>query len=156
MSSRLNKTNGKGFTLIEVVLVLAIGGLIFLLAFIAFRNASINRRDGQRRAEASRFIAEMNNYLGDRGATTPPQTQGEVEDFVKKYMDDNWVGPSGKVIFPVTSEDQLDGPSNTRDSTYFYTVGSGSAGCDAGTTLGPRDFKIQIGLEKGIACRDSL
>ncbi|MBP9738093.1 prepilin-type N-terminal cleavage/methylation domain-containing protein, partial [Candidatus Saccharibacteria bacterium] len=42
------KNNKKGFTLIEVVLVLAIGGLIFLLAFIAFQQVSANRRDTQR------------------------------------------------------------------------------------------------------------
>lgn len=46
-----------GFTLIEVVLVLAIGGLIFLLAFLAFEQVGRNRRDSQRRQDARRILA---------------------------------------------------------------------------------------------------
>ena len=157
MSRKLNKTNKKGFTLIEVVLVLAIGGLIFLLAFIAFRNASVNRRDGVRRADASRFVAEMDNYLGDSGATTPPSNALGLALFVNKYIDANWSGPSGKA-YRLDSDTSgfPEGPIDDKDSEFRYTVGSGKNGCDNTTPMGPRDFKIEIGLEKGVACRDSL
>lgn len=60
-----NKKRSAGFTLIEVVLVLAIGGLIFLLAFIAFQQVSRNRRDTQRRSDMGRVIAELQNYYAD-------------------------------------------------------------------------------------------
>jgi len=58
----------QGFTLIEVVLVLAIGGLIFLLAFVAFQQVSRNRRDTQRRADVNNVIAELQNYKSNTGA----------------------------------------------------------------------------------------
>ena len=52
------RNSKKGFTIIEVVLVLAIGGLIFLMVFIALpalqrsqRDAQRNRRRGQRHRE---------------------------------------------------------------------------------------------------------
>ncbi len=78
MNIRLNQkrrdsSNNKGFTLIEVVLVLAIGGLIFLLAFLAFQQASINRRDTQRREDAARIVSELQNYMGDKiGGSAAP------------------------------------------------------------------------------------
>lgn len=59
-----------GFTLIEVVLVLAIGGLIFLLAFIAFQQVSTNRRDTQRRSDAGLIISQLQNYIADGGRVT--------------------------------------------------------------------------------------
>ena len=63
--NRQKQLSRGGFTLIEVVLVLAIGGLIFLLAFIAFQQVSTNRRDTQRRNDAGRVIAELQNAAGD-------------------------------------------------------------------------------------------
>src|SRR5688572_9926745 len=66
--SRLSTLPNKGFTLIEVVLVLAIGGLIFLLAFLAFSQAQQNRRDTQRRSDLGRIVAELQNFYTDTGA----------------------------------------------------------------------------------------
>lgn len=60
-----------GFTLIEVVLVLAIGSLIFLLAFIAFSQVQRNRRDSGRRAFLTYFVAELINYQQTHGGTFP-------------------------------------------------------------------------------------
>ena len=39
----------KGFTIIEVVLVLAIAGLIFLMVFLALPNLQRSQKDTQRR-----------------------------------------------------------------------------------------------------------
>src|SRR5437868_5979254 len=106
MKSR--KLNKKGFTLIEVVLVLAIGGLIFLLAFLAFRQASINRRDTQRRSDAARIVSEVQNYSGDNNSTLPTSgassngtsgsvtTAGTFGAFLTNYMGGaNFKDPSG-------------------------------------------------------------
>jgi prepilin-type N-terminal cleavage/methylation domain-containing protein len=40
-----------GFTIIEVVLVLAIAGLIFLLVFLALPGLQRSRRDAQRKSD---------------------------------------------------------------------------------------------------------
>ena len=45
----LNNQTNKGFTIIEVVLVLAIAGLIFLMVFIALPALQRNQRDTQRK-----------------------------------------------------------------------------------------------------------
>ena len=84
---RKQQLNRGGFTLIEVVLVLAIGGLIFLLAFIAFQQVSANRRDTQRRNDAGRVLAELQNASGD-GFTAPATTvaaAGAVDNLYVSY-----------------------------------------------------------------------
>lgn len=52
----------KGFTIIEVVLVLAIAGLIFLMVFIAWPALQRSQRDTQRRDDASTFVTQLQSY----------------------------------------------------------------------------------------------
>ena len=48
--------NKKGFTIIEVVLVLAIAGLIFLMVFIALPALQRSQRNTQREDDIARFL----------------------------------------------------------------------------------------------------
>ncbi len=98
-------STSKGFTLIEVVLVLAIGGLIFLLAFLAFQQVSRNRRDTQRRADVHKVVAELENYKTNTGdypadgghwAFGSPGGVGFTSTFIPQYMGgDKFKDPSG-------------------------------------------------------------
>jgi len=58
----VNKDNKKGFTIIEVVLVLAIAGLIFAMVFIALPALQRNQRDQSRKNDASTVAAAINNW----------------------------------------------------------------------------------------------
>ncbi len=58
----------QGFTIIEVVLVLAIAGLIFLMVFIALPALQRNQRDAQRRQDMSRLKDAIERYkVNNRG-----------------------------------------------------------------------------------------
>lgn len=58
-----NNTNSKqGFTIIEVVLVLAIAGLIFLMVFVALPALQRSQRDTQRRNDMSRVDTSLVQY----------------------------------------------------------------------------------------------
>ena len=57
--------NNKGFTIIEVVLVLAIAGLIFLMVFLALPALQRSQRDTQRKRQADMIIAALNNYTSN-------------------------------------------------------------------------------------------
>lgn len=151
MSRKLNK---KGFTLIEVVLVLAIGGLIFLLAFLAFQQVQTNRRDTARRSDASRFVAEASNYAGDHNNAFPDATAlaGWVSNYLNSPKD-----PQG-TTYTFTYSNAAPGAT----PAVTVTAGSGTnAGANATTDCGgtaalaKTAFKVQIKLEKGTACRDS-
>ena len=65
----------QGFTIIEVVLVLAIAALIFLMVFIALPALQRNQRDTARKNDASAVAAALNNYRsqnrGTFAGTTP-------------------------------------------------------------------------------------
>lgn len=56
------KTNKRGFTIIEVVLVLAIAGLIFLAVFIALPALQRSQRNTRRRQDLSRIASAVTEY----------------------------------------------------------------------------------------------
>ena len=61
------KNSKKGFTIIEVVLVLAIAGLIFLMVFIALPAMQRNQRDTQRRDDYGMLSTAITNYSANNG-----------------------------------------------------------------------------------------
>lgn len=61
-----NKSNNQtGFTIIEVVLVLAIAGLIFLTVFLALPAMQKSQRDNARKEDVAKIIAGLQRYLSD-------------------------------------------------------------------------------------------
>ena len=57
--AKSNINSKKGFTIIEVVLVLAIAGLIFLMVFVALPALQRSQRDTQRRNDMSRVDTSL-------------------------------------------------------------------------------------------------
>lgn len=64
----------KGFTIIEVVLVLAIAGLIFLMVFLALPALQRSQRDTQRRDDMARFAAQIQQYQANNRGKVPNNT----------------------------------------------------------------------------------
>ena len=60
-----------GFTIIEVVLVLAIAGLIFLMVFIALPTLQRSQRDTQRRNDMARVSTKITDYQTNNGGKLP-------------------------------------------------------------------------------------
>ena len=95
------KTNKKGFTIIEVVLVLAIAGLIFLMVFIALPALQRSQRNTQRSDDMSRILTAANSYQTNNNGK-PPFTANDsgaggtvAPTFVKRYVDETCGEPSG-------------------------------------------------------------
>ncbi len=61
----------RGFTLIEIVLALAIAGLIFIMVFFAVAQAQKARRDTQRKQDLAAFVAAMGAYAAEHQLQTP-------------------------------------------------------------------------------------
>ena len=59
------------FTIIEVVLVLAIAGLIFLMVFIALPALQRNQRDTQRKNDITRALTAVRNYQSNNRGKIP-------------------------------------------------------------------------------------
>ena len=60
-----------GFTIIEVVVVLAIAGLIFMMVFLALPALQRSQRDTQRRDDMSRFLSQVNQYQANNRGKVP-------------------------------------------------------------------------------------
>ena len=61
MLKKINK-NKKGFTLIELIVVIAILLLISVLAVVGFGNIIDNARESAERADAARLAGQLNNF----------------------------------------------------------------------------------------------
>lgn len=70
MLKQLNKDN-KGFTIIEVLIVLAIAGLIMLIVFLAVPALQRNSRNTETRNEASRLLTTINEWITNNNGSMP-------------------------------------------------------------------------------------
>ena len=104
------RNSKKGFTIIEVVLVLAIGGLIFLMVFIALPALQRSQRDTQRKDDLARF------------------TQKRVTTLVTHYIDNKCEGAStsdGRIVAFKNCGDQFTDPNGeTYNFLYLGTTDS--------------------------------
>ena len=77
-----NKLSTKqGFTIIEVVLVLAIAGLIFLMVFVAFPALQRNQRDAQRRQDIANFSVQLKNLSTNGIDVTDNDISIDTDDY---------------------------------------------------------------------------
>lgn len=61
----------KGFTLIEIVIVLAIAALIMVVVFLAVQGAQRGQRDQFRKDTANRVLAAVQSYKGNNSGAAP-------------------------------------------------------------------------------------
>ena len=92
--------NRDGFTIIEVVLVLAIAGLIFLIVFLALPALQRNQRDTQRRNDVGRVITAVTNFTANNNGDIPSDAEFIATgsgSFLEEYLnagDDEFADPS--------------------------------------------------------------
>ena len=63
--------NQHGFTIIEVALVLAIAGLIFLVVFLALPALQNSQKDTARKQDVGRVVSALQSYMADNGNEFP-------------------------------------------------------------------------------------
>lgn len=156
------RSNKSGFTLIEVVLVLAIGGLIFLLAFIAFGQATKNRRDTSRRSEAARVISEIENAKGDTNGFAL-NSGAYIGGFVDQYLGGTDNGSTGgsftsnNITYEVRYDTSVSSYPDSDSGSAYMAIHNGSkcAANSMNNTGNTGDYAVIVKLEKGSACRDN-
>jgi prepilin-type N-terminal cleavage/methylation domain-containing protein len=148
------KQMNKGFTIIEVVLVLAIAGLIFLMVFIALPALQAGQRDSARKSDVGIVASAVNSYIANNRGSAPTSTS--LASYAKN-VSSNTTGI--EVIGYATPVSVDDGQikvvmgakcsaAGTSDTTATYTL-------TAGTT---RQYVVVTRLEGGNGsafCQDS-
>lgn len=128
----------QGFTIIEVVLVLAIGALVMLMVFIALPALQRNQRDTQRKNDISRLQSALNNYKSSARGSLPTnavlQSTGDT-GFVARYLtknNDTFADPSGEVYELTRATSMPDDFSDENVNIIYFNRGGD---CGDGQTL---------------------
>lgn len=106
----------KGFTIIEVTLVLAIAGLIFMMLFIALPALQRSQRDTVRRDDVISLLENVKSYERNNRGSMPGSSETSMNvvnviwseslqnstgnettwrGFYRDYLKDNFIDPSG-------------------------------------------------------------
>ena len=174
----MTKNNKKGFTIIEVVLVLAIAGLIFLMVFIALPALQRSQRNTRRRQDMARILTAFNDYQANNNGKMP--TVAVIQDpnkFIEKYIkagsEDAFKDPDGAdyKFVPAAIGSETNGgqgavvPGNDNeygdvkfDHNIYYNRGAkcGSEEGDIVPVEGDRQITLVYVLEGGaIYCGDN-
>jgi len=147
------KNNEKGFTIIEVVLVLAIAGLIFLMVFIALPSLQRGQRDAQRKTDLSRALTKVSDYQSNNRNSLPTNWA----DFATKYLkagNDTFVDPSGTdYAFVARDTSEVTGAFEAEQGKVYYTTGATCGDDGKVTAAGGRKVALRMKLEGGgVAC----
>ncbi len=156
----------KGFTIIEVVLVLAIAGLIFLMVFLALPALQRSQRDGQRKSDLSRAQTAINNYQSNNKGALPTNNNASLQAFVTKYVvtnaGDTFIDPLGAgtgnnaattYVLTVNSADLLGSFTTANQNIIYYSTGKACGVDGALTTASSKKVALSMYLEGGgVAC----
>jgi len=143
-----------GFTLVEIVLVMAIAGLILAMIFLALPQVGRTRRDTARKTDLGRLQTQIEFYGSNHSCTYPPENP-------PNSLSSNPDFCGGGTYAPAHFNDPKTGASYwgiaaANPGGITYMMGHGTA-CDGSTVLSSqRQFVLNMTLENGIACIDNL
>lgn len=138
MSNLIKKD--KGFTLIEIVLVLAIAGLLLVIVFLAVSGAQKSRRDSQRKGDVSRIAAALESYASNANGAYPTLVQ---------FKATTGAGAFGPYATGITNPDGLAYGITSATATTVPTLNN------IGYNIAGRVYNVCVGLEQGFSCRSN-
>ena len=145
----------KGFTIIEVVLVLAIAGLIFLVVFLALPALQRGQRDNQRKQDLGKFMSQATAYQSNNQGNLPAD-QTAWNNFETAYLTNNnaaFADPSDGTTYTITRAAAA--PTNNIPAPGVHTIiVYPGMGCGTGALTGTysgasRTFAAVIYQEQG-------
>lgn len=161
MLKSLQKTkNRKGFTIIEVLIVLAIAGLIMVVVFLAVPALQRSGRNNALNTDANNILTAVGNYSSSNGGTLPASLNGSASATasggVIKIGDASGVNQETAKVDSGAATVYLNGTTITSASpTGTIQIVTGTAGtCNStGTGLGsagsPRSYAVLYVAESG-------
>jgi prepilin-type N-terminal cleavage/methylation domain-containing protein len=138
----------KGFTIIEVVLVLAIAALIFLMVFIALPALQRTQRDDARKKDVSIVASAIQSWQGNNRSGTIDQAG--LVSYVNPANGDT--SSSTQTVTVVDEQDPGDVVAVDADVTVYVGLKCGEVGAEGKVQLldgTARQYAIATKLESG-------
>ena len=156
MAKSLSNTK-KGFTIIEVLIVLAIAGLILLIVFLAVPALQRNSRNTQRTEDASRILGAAQEVINNNNGQTTAVTAANV------------TAAAGNLAFytgsylTVTAGPAVVTNSTTKDTMVLYkaakcssmTNGMGAVSDGPTSRKMALTFSVETGNGTALRCQES-
>ena len=118
MLKKLQKRNQSGFTIIEVLIVLAIAGLILLIVFLAVPALQRSQRNTSRKNDAARVSAAVTSFVSNNNGTLPATT-GDLQTL---FNDAGTLGQYSSISTYSTTPPAASGAATT-NTFYISTAG---------------------------------
>lgn len=151
------KQSSKGFTIIEVLIVLAIAGLIIAVVLIAIPQLQRNQRNEARKSVVNRIKTEYDAYAGNNNGNYPHNVGTgpafDIAAFTTRYLtglnlENPSTGTNYALANPVAVPGALPANNPSSNALAIYT----SAECTGETPVtktGARNYAFWVSLEGG-------
>lgn len=148
------KKRSEGFTIIEVLIVLAIAGLILLIVFLAVPALQRNSRNTQRKDDVSRISGAVQEFINNNNGSTPTSAGADAGTIYSNAGNLAYYKDSSKVTINTTAPGTATNGTSVDEVTIYVgaTCASmtGGQGAVAGTS---RQVALVYTLEPSVkAC----
>lgn len=143
MLSKYRQKRQEGFTIIEVLIVLAIAGLILLVVFLAVPALQRNSRNTQRDNDVAGILGGMSEYVNNNNGQLPSQVSAATGD------------DTTLIIGDPTNDNEVEVNLGYYDADF---VGLGSGNVNNGTQedgTGNAAASAGVFIVTGAECNDS-
>lgn len=140
--------NAKGFTIIEVLIVLAVAGLILLIVFLAVPALQRNSANNNANVEGARILAATNEFISNKNGTVPASTDATEIKELAKATNTPVIAPTTATGATPALDEDVSGASGTASATNvrLYT----GAKCSTVATT-PTTFSVNKGTARQVA-----
>ncbi|MEI7758807.1 MAG: type II secretion system protein [bacterium] len=140
MQKQTIKSKQEGFTIIEVLIVLAIAALILLVVFLAVPGLQRSQANNSAKNDATRIAASITNFVSNNNGILPTAT-----DVAAIYSDSGNLGKLAASISSGVTINSFTGSTPTTGTWYFNDGATTYKSTSTGTIW-------SVGIDKGAKC----
>jgi prepilin-type N-terminal cleavage/methylation domain-containing protein len=143
MLNKLKRSDNKGFTIIEVMIVLAIAGLILLIVFLAVPALQRNSRNTQRKSDVGRIGSAVTTVISNsNGQVNTTVLTGGAGGTIAKEVGNNLSYYTTASIANTLNGAQTVTPTNSN----ITVVANAACGTGSGTTYTTTAANRQVAI----------